>query len=191
MFMSWMGPSSSSKRKLVCVKIVSSAWCFHGSADVLKKKWMGSPSATIFFDGASKGNPEISGAGGVILSPNCRIETNFSWGLGTMSNNQSECYSLLMACQIANDKGYHVINIFGDSKLLIKVLNSDGHLNNSALNQILLRIWNILSLFEDVEYIHILWEHNFIADELANKACLLSQGTLCINGKSTLFHLIL
>ena len=127
----------------------------------------------------------------MILSPNCRIETNFSWGLGTMSNNQSECYSILMTFQIEKDKGCQVINIFSDSELLIKVLNSAGHLNNSTLNQILLRIQNILSLFKDVEYIHILWEHNFIADELANKACLLSQGTLCINGESSLFHSIL
>ena len=90
-----------------------------------------------FFYGASKGNPRISGAGGLVFSPDNMIESSFSWGLGNMSNNQAECYSLLMACQISKEKGYKSIQIFGDSKLLIKALNSAELFNNSALNSTL------------------------------------------------------
>ena len=148
----------------------------------------GSPLSYNIIYGASKGNPRISEAGSVIFSPNSQIESSFSRGLGFMSNNQSECYSLLMPCQIAKDKGYQSILIFDDSEILIKVINSVGQLNNSALNQILLRIRTILSYFEGVEYFHILRDINYSTDNLDNKACLLSQGTLCITGESSLFH---
>ena len=77
----------------------------------------------MFFDNASKGNLGISGAGGLVISPDRLTETIFSWGLGFMSNNQDESYSLLKACQIAKENGYKSIQIHGDSEMLIKVLN--------------------------------------------------------------------
>ena len=83
---------------MVCVRPFSSPLRFHGNANAFKQIWMSSSSATIFFDGASKGNPRISGAGGLVFSPDRLIESSFSWGLGVMSNNHAECYSLLMAC---------------------------------------------------------------------------------------------
>ena len=90
---------------------------------------------TIFFDGASKGNPRISGAGGLVFSPDRLIKFSYSRGLGTMSKNQVESYGLLMAIQIAKDNGYKSIQIFGDSEMLIKALNSVDCFNNSALNK--------------------------------------------------------
>ena len=50
--------------------------------------WRKQGKVKIFFDGASKGNPGISGAGGVIYSHDGLTKDNFSWGLGKNSNNQ-------------------------------------------------------------------------------------------------------
>ena len=158
------------------------------NAIVFATWWKRNNSASIFFDGASKGNLGITGAGGLIISPDIMIETCFSWGLGTSSNNQAESYSLLKACQIAKETRYKSIQIFGDSWLLIKLLNSEDHFNNPSLNKILQRIRNILNAFEKVTSFHILRELNNQVDSLANKACLLLQGNLCINGDSTTFH---
>ena len=91
-----------------------------------------------------------------------------------------------MVSQIAKDKGYKSIQIFDDSELLIKVLNSADHFNNSALNKNLQRIHNILKEFDGVTSFHILRDLNKLAYALENKACLLSQGTLCIIGDSLL-----
>ena len=90
---------------MVRVKLVSSPQHFRGNADAFKQIWMSSSSATILFNGASKRNPGSSGAKGVVFSPNRLIESTFSWGLGIMSNNQSECYIPFMPCQIAKEKG--------------------------------------------------------------------------------------
>ena len=166
-------------------------WRFRGSKDSLNKIWMNSSSAVIFFDGASKGNLGASRAGGLVLSPDGLTKFSFSWGLGSLSNNQAKSYSLLMATQISKEKGYKSVQIFGNSKMLIKVLNSVDNFNNSVLNIILKRIRIILKEFEMVESFHILQDLNSIADALANKVCLLPQGFLSINGAASYFHSIL
>ena len=114
--------------------------------------------------------------------------TSFSWGLGKMSNNQAESYSLLKACQLAKETGFKYLHVYGDSKILIKMLNSDGLFNIPALNVILKRIRIILKDFEKVEFFHILRALNETVDSLANVACLLSQGYLSLNGETSLFQ---
>jgi len=95
------------------------------------------PDATIFFDDASKGNPGNSGIGGLIISPDRADNASFSWGLGININNHVESYRLLKACQIAKELGHKRIQIFGDSELLIKLLNSKNHFCNVVLNNTL------------------------------------------------------
>ena len=126
----------------------------------------------------------------MVYSSDKLINTSFSWGLGFMSNNQAESYGLLKACHIAKELGFKSIQIFGDLELLIKTLNSANHFYNSDLNNILQRVRNPFKDFERVQYFHILWELNNLADEMANKAFLLAQGHLSINGKSSCYHSI-
>ena len=99
-----------------------------------------------------------------------------------MSNNQAESYILLLASQLDKEKGFKSILIFGGSEILIKSLNSTDSLNNSALNITLQRIRRILKDFDKSDSFHILRDLNNFADALANKACLLPQGILSING---------
>ena len=151
---------------------------------------MKSSSACIFFDGASEGNPGTSEARGLLISPERTTETFFSWGLGIMSNNQAESYSLLKACQLEKEVGFKSIQVVGDLELLIKRLNSDRLFNNLGLNLILQRTRNIMKEFEKVEFFHILRELNGRADSLANRGCLLAQGHLIVNGEISVFQSI-
>ena len=93
-----------------------------------------------------------------------------------------------MASQIAKDKGYKSIKNFGDSEMLIKKLNPADCFNNSAMNRTLQRIRNTMKEFDKVAFFHILRDLNNSANTLANKACLLSQGFLCINGEPSYHH---
>ena len=92
--------------------------------------WKSKSKATIFFDGASKGNPGKAGAGGLIFHPGRKLETSFSWGIGKNTNNQAELFALLKACQLAKEAGHNNLQIFGDSEIIIKILNSDSVFNN-------------------------------------------------------------
>ena len=149
---------------------------------------MHSVSAVIFFYGASKGNPGVFGAGGVIFFPGSLNYLSFSWGLGSMINNQAKCYSLLMAIQLEKGKGFKSLKKFGDSEILVKTLNTTATFNNSLLNVILQRIKTTLKDFDGVESYHILRGLNTFANSLANKGCLLPQGILGIDGEPSVFH---
>ena len=95
-----------------------------------------------------------------------------------------------MAIQIAKENGYKFVQIFGDSELLIKVLNIGDRFNNSSLNILLQRIRVRLKEFDMVESFHILWELNSSTNSLANNVNLLPQGFLIINGAASYFHSI-
>ena len=99
-----------------------------------------------------------------------------------MTNSQAESYSLLMAIHLAKDHGFKYIHIFGDFEMLITILNSDHCFHNFALNNSLQRIHNLLKEMDSVISFHIPRNLNNLADVLPNKACLLPQGFLSING---------
>jgi len=65
----------------------------------------------LYFDGTSKHNPGKVGEGGVIFDPNEREIFTYEWGLGQISNNKTEAYSLLMGSRIIkkrrNTKSYN------------------------------------------------------------------------------------
>ena len=135
----WRSASVQAVENLLkCSKPISSpSWRFRGSNEDFNFFWMTSPSAVIFFYGASKGNPEVSGAGGLVYSLDRLSTISYSWGLRTLSNNQAEGYNLLMASHLLSNKGYMSVQFFGDSEILIKALNTVDRINNSSLNLIL------------------------------------------------------
>ena len=163
-------------------------WRVRLSADIFSLWWKSKGVYTIFFDGASKGNPRIAGASGLIFSSDSEKISSFCWGLGIYSNNQAESYSLLMACQIAKNIGLKKIQIFGDSEVLIKLLNSASQFNKPSLDKTLQRIRNILKDFDRDTSFHILRELNNLADSIANKACILPLGSFSVNGEPCIFQ---
>jgi len=68
-------------------------WQICEPEDNFHKWWKSQDKCTIFFDGASKGNPGMARAGGVIFFQNGKKE-EFSWGLGLKINNQAEILRL-------------------------------------------------------------------------------------------------
>ena len=83
--------------------------------------------------------------------------------------------------------GFQLVPIFGDSEILIKMINSEEQFFNPSLNKNLQLIQNILSDFERVSSFHILQELDNHADLLENKACQNPLGNLSINGESSSF----
>ncbi|KAG5534968.1 hypothetical protein RHGRI_022922 [Rhododendron griersonianum] len=78
---------------------------------------------TLEFDGASKGNPGLAGAGAVLRveggsgsgSRVCRLRE----GVGIATNNVAEYRALLLGLNYALQKGYKHIRVQGDSKLVV------------------------------------------------------------------------
>ena len=49
----------------------------------------------LFFDGASKGNPGVESAGGILMDPEGKIEQTYAWGIRCRTNNEAEWTALL------------------------------------------------------------------------------------------------
>ena len=60
---------------------------------------------SLFFDGASKGNPGMAGAGGIIFYPGGNRLKYCAWGIGKNSNNYPKWLALFKGIEIANMLG--------------------------------------------------------------------------------------
>ena len=138
--------------------------------------WKEEGKPSIFFYGTSKGNPRIARAGRVIYSQDGSRRDSFSWGLGQRTNNQEKILGLLKACQIARENRNREIQVFGDSKILIKILNTEDNLSIPALNKNLKRLRYMLLDFSSSLFFHILRGSNTEEDFKDNLGCLLPQG---------------
>lgn len=88
---SWLGAplKRSNNKKNPSRPCSNPEWrCWTPKLD-FQKWWMNQGKVIIFFDGASKGNPKILGARGVIFFPDDHSKGSFSWGLGQSINNQA------------------------------------------------------------------------------------------------------
>ena len=117
--------------------VIKPFWQVRLSANEFSKLWKTKNKVSIFFDAVSKGNPGKAGAGGLIFYLGGKLETSFSWGVGHITNNQAKLFALLKACQLAQEAGHNNFQIFGDSEIIIKILNSDSLFNNPSLNVIM------------------------------------------------------
>ena len=71
--------------------------------------------------------------------------------------------------------------VFGDSRLIIQVLNGASQSRNMRLDRMVRRIKSLTKNFQKLEFFHILRELNDLADQAANKAMGLSKNELSIN----------
>jgi ribonuclease HI len=76
----------------------------------------------LFFDGASRNNPGIAGAGGILGDPGGNRVIQFAWGLGLASNNLVEAYALWNGLRLAYEEGVRPMIILGDSMLVIRAI---------------------------------------------------------------------
>ena len=80
------------------------------------------------------------------------------------------------------------MQIFGDSEIIIKVLNLDTMFNKLGLNVTMQRLHFILIDCVLVTSYHILHDLNKLADFKANQGCLLPPRMLSVNEGPCLMH---
>ncbi|KAI5352470.1 hypothetical protein L3X38_005361 [Prunus dulcis] len=73
---------------------------------------------TLEFDGASKGNPGLAGAGAVLRADDGSLICELHEGLGVRTNNVAEYRALILGLKYALKKGFTKIRVKGDSKLV-------------------------------------------------------------------------
>lgn len=151
-------------------------WKLRGNKEEIKNWIQKQKRPTLHFDGASKINPGQAGAGGIIKDAQGKTIVKYEWGLGSMTNNKAEAYSLLLGISIARKLGLQNLLILGDSAIIIAALNSGKDFKQEALNRIKTRIMEVLKNINEVTFKHVLRGNNSEADEQANKATKRNAG---------------
>ena len=127
-------------------------------------------SFKIYTDGASRGNPGPSGAGGVISGLGGQVVAEVTSFLGIQTNNVAEYQALRITLERAIELGIKSVEVFMDSKLIVEQLNGRWEIKAPALKVIYLQIKQLLPKFDCISFTHIYRNFNKHADRLANDA---------------------
>lgn len=124
---------------------------------------------TVFFDGASKGNPGRAGAGAVLVVGDTTVERAQYVG-ARQTNNYSEYAGLLLGMRAALEAGVTDLRVYGDSLLVINQMNGVWKIKHDNLKSMHRAAKGLAAKFQSVSFAHVRREHNARADRLASRA---------------------
>ena len=124
---------------------------------------------TINIDGASRGNPGLSGIG-IVISRGGQKMSEYKEFVGRTTNNYAEYTALKRALKMASAFKDDEISVLSDSELVVKQRNHSYKVRSKQLKTIFREINNLEKYFKSVSYRHIPRDLNREADLLANKA---------------------
>jgi ribonuclease HI len=130
----------------------------------------------IYTDGGSRGNPGPSAIGVVINNENNEPIKKYGEAIGGATNNEAEYQAVIFALK-------KVKHLFGkeeaekmeleirmDSELIAKQLNHEFKIIEDRIQQLFLKVWNLMLDFGVLKFVSIPREQNKEADRLANQA---------------------
>ncbi|XP_022928161.1 uncharacterized protein LOC111435064 [Cucurbita moschata] len=128
------------------------------------------------FDGASKGNPGLAGAGAVLRANDGTTICRLQEGVGIATNNVAEYRAVILGLKHALKSGFKHISVRGDSKLVCMQVQGLWKLKNQNMATLCKVAKDLKDKFVSFEINHIPREQNSDADALANRAIHLRDG---------------
>jgi len=137
---------------------------------IMRNKIFPETDYKLNFDGCSKGNPGLAGAGAVIYKFGKEIWSN-SFFVGEMfTNNHAEYAGLILGLQQAKEFEIKNIIVEGDSLLVINQMKGIYKCKSSNLIELYEKAKELESYFDKIDYQHVLRNKNKYADHLSNVA---------------------
>jgi len=140
----------------------------------------------IYTDGGSRGNPGPSAIGVVVCNDKGEPIKKYSESIGQATNNEAEYQAVIFALKkikalYGKDKmSQSQIEMRIDSELVVKQLNHEYKIEESNIQTLFLKVWNLMLDFGKVKFISIPREKNKEADKLVNQELDVSQGDLFV-----------
>jgi ribonuclease HI len=123
----------------------------------------------LYFDGCSKGNPGLAGAGAVIYKNGLEIYSE-SVFVGTKeTNNKAEYTGLLIGLVEAIRQNIRNLKVKGDSQLVIKQMKGEYKVGSTNIMGTYQEAKKLQQQFHKISFEHVYREHNKRADELSNQ----------------------
>ncbi|XP_019183322.1 PREDICTED: uncharacterized protein LOC109178191 [Ipomoea nil] len=133
-------------------------------------------SCILEFDGASKGNPGLAGAGAVLRAADGSMVFRLREGVGVATNNVAEYRGLILGLKYALEKGFKHIRAQGDSKLVCMQTQGIWRTKNQNMAELSKVVREYKDQFTSFQINHVEREYNSEADAQANLAVYLKNG---------------
>ena len=122
------------------------------------------------FDGGSRGNPGVGGAGAVLYK-NDNEEWSNTFYLGdNVTNNQAEYKGLIGGLKHVSTLDLPNLLVEGDSNLVINQVSGTWRVKNDELKILHNEVQEFINKIKDIRFQHIPRNENKRADQLANEA---------------------
>lgn len=138
----------------------------------------------LYTDGGSRGNPGPAGIGVVICNEQGETLKKYGEPLGETTNNEAEYQALIFGLKKLKQvfgkdvmKKAH-LEIRMDSELIVKQMSHQYKIEEPNLQQLFLKVWNLMLDFGPIKFTAIPREQNKEADALVNRALDAKQGNL-------------
>jgi len=123
----------------------------------------------LYFDGCSKGNPGLAGAGAVIYKNGLEIYSESVFVGSKETNNVAEYTGLLIGLSEAIRQKIKNLKVKGDSQLVIKQMKGEYKTSSPSIMGIYQEAKKLQKQFHRISFEHVYREHNKRADELSNE----------------------
>lgn len=127
-------------------------------------------AASVYVDGASRGNPGPSGIGFRIVDPEGRTLSQGGEFIGFATSRVAEYYAMKNGLEQAINLGLRTAHFFSDSLMVVNQLNGIFAVKNQDILPIYKQIQKLLEHFDSVSFTHLPRSENYIADSEANEA---------------------
>ena len=122
------------------------------------------------FDGCSKKNPGLAGAGAVIYKYSKEIWSGCLFVGTNATNNYAEYSGLIIGLEKAVELNIKTLHVEGDSLLVINQMTGKYKCNSENLIEPHNKAKELAVKFDSINFVHIFRNKNVRADELSNKA---------------------
>jgi len=127
---------------------------------------------TLFFDGCSKGNPGIAGAGAVLYKNETEIWSKSLFVGEKETNNVAEYHGLILGLEEAVRRDIKSIEVKGDSELVIKQMKCLYKVKSQNMITLFQKAKVLERKFEKIEFFHVYRSENSRADDLSNEGIM-------------------
>ena len=124
------------------------------------------------FDGCSKKNPGLAGAGAVIYKYDKEIWSGKLFVSENATNNYAEYAGLILGLQNAIELNIKTLHVEGDSLLVINQMTGKYKCNSQNLIEQCNKAKELVKQFDNINFVHIFRNKNARADELSNMAII-------------------
>jgi ribonuclease HI len=124
----------------------------------------------LMVDGAARGNPGEAGCGAVICDETGAVVKELCRYLGKATNNVAEYEALIMGLEGVLALEVKELRVRSDSELLVRQLNGIYRVKDEKLKKLHRKALGLLQQLKSYRIVHVMREHNRLADRLANRA---------------------